>query len=179
MSKDKCVVIGSAVMDYRLDKLVDNYDVIQASNQYRTHPVDYAVINRESALQELLNNTVFRDSVLLVPDALYKKYIFFDQVDALPSLPTVRSTGKNVESLSEQSLALMLALWMERKHVYLFGYDIENLNERAILLSIMGSNPFSQIYYVRKPNPNKIFLFDAYDHVSVIDYREFDRNAKK
>jgi len=31
--------------------------------------------------------------------------------------------------------------------------------------------------YVRKPNPNKIFLFDSYENMSIIDYKEFDEIA--
>jgi hypothetical protein len=80
-----------------------------------------------------------------------------------------------IEKLSEQSMALMLSLWMEKKNIYLFGYDIQDLEERSVLLSILNANHFSNIFYVRKPNPTKIHLFDTYEKMSVIDYTEFDK----
>ena len=180
MNPENCAVIGPAVMQYDKDKLLSFSDVILAGNAHKTHEVPYATVNSDTRLQDMLNSPVFRGTIILAPDDLYRKYVFFEQIDCLPSLPAVKSTGKPLAELSEQSLALMLAQWMDKKHIYLFGYDIENLDERAVLLNIMGSNNFAHIYYVRKPNPSKIHLFDTYENVSVIDYNEFDRihNAK-
>lgn len=175
MSPENCAVIGPAVMQYDLDKIQAFCDTVVAGNIHKNHKFPYAVVNSETRLQDMLNSPSFRESVILAPDTLYKKYVFFEQIDALPSLPAVKNTGKNFNELSDQSLALMLAQWMEKKHIYLFGYDIENLDERAVLLNIMGSNNFAHIYYVRKPNPSKIHLFDSYENVSVIDYNQFDR----
>jgi hypothetical protein len=180
MNSENCAVIGPAVMLYDKDKLLSFSDVILAGNAHKTHEMPYATVNSETRLQDMLNSPVFRNTTILAPDSLYRKYVFFEQIDCLPSLPAVKNTGKKTNELSEQSLALMLAQWMDKKHIYLFGYDIENLDERAVLLSIMGSNNFAHIYYVRKPNPSKIRLFDSYENVSVIDYKQFDktRNAK-
>ena len=73
----------------------------------------------------------------------------------------------------------MLACWMEIPDIYLFGYDIENLTERNRLIALGISYPHSNIIYVRKPNPSKIFLFDAYDNMSVIDYNEYKKIVNK
>lgn len=180
MNSENCVVIGPAVLQYNKDALLAFADVVLAGNAHKTHEVPYATVSSETRLQDMLNSPVFRNTIILAPESLYRKYVFFEQIDCLPSLPTVKSTGKKIDELSEQSLALMLAQWMDKKHIYLFGYDIENLNEREVLLSIMGANNFANIYYVRKPNPSKIHLFDSYENVSVIDYKQFDkvRNAK-
>ena len=180
MNSENCAVIGPAVMQYDIDKIQAFCDTVVAGNIHKNHEFPYAVVNSETRLQDMLNSANFRQTIILTPDKLYKKYVFFEQIDALPSPPEIKSTGKSVAELSDQSLALMLAQWMEKKHIYLFGYDIENLDERAVLLNIMGSNNFAYIYYVRKPNPSKIHLFDTYENVSVIDYNEFDRirNAK-
>ena len=175
MNPENCAVIGPAVMQYDIDKIQAFCDTVVAGNIQKNHEFPYAVVNSETRLQDMLNSPNFRESVILAPDTLYKKYVFFEQIDALPSLPEIKSTGKSVAELSDQSLALMLAMWMEKKHIYLFGYDIFDLTERSVLWSILNSNPFSQIHYVRKPNPQKIGIFDAYDNVSVIDYTEFDR----
>lgn len=162
-------------MQYNPGKLLEFSDVIVAGNVHKDHKFPYATVNSETRLQDMLNSASFRETIILTPDKLYKKYVFFEQIDALPSLPEVKSTGKKMEELSEQSLALMLAMWMDKKNIYLFGYDIEDLEERSVLLSILGSNPFCNVYYVRKPNPAKIHLFDAYENMQVINFIEFER----
>ena len=173
MNPENCVVIGPAVMQYDVTKLSRFCDVVIAGNVRKDLEFPYATVNSETRLQDMLNSASFRETIILTPDKLYKKYVW--RIDALPSLPEVSSTGKKMEELSEQSLALMLAMWMEKKHIYLFGYDIQDLGERSVLLSILGANPFSNVYYVRKPNPAKIHLFDTYENTQVIDFAEFDR----
>ena len=175
MNPENCAVIGPAMMQYDIEKIQEYCDTVVAGNIHKNHEFAYAVVNSETRLQDMLNSPSFRESVILTPDTLYKKYVFFEQIDALPSLPEIKSTGKSVSELSDQSLALMLSMWMEKKHIYLFGYDIQDLEERAVLLSILGSNPFSNVYYVRKPNPAKINIFDTYDNMSVIDFNDFDK----
>jgi hypothetical protein len=175
MNPENCVVIGPAVMRYDSARLLEFCDVIVAGNIHKNNEFPYATVNSETRLQDMLNSASFRETIILTPDKLYKKYVFFEQIDALPSLPEVNSTGKKMEELSEQSLALMLAMWMEKKHIYLFGYDIQDLEERSVLLGILGANPFCNVYYVRKPNPAKIHLFDTYENTQVIDFTEFDR----
>jgi hypothetical protein len=175
MNPENCVVIGPAVLQYDKDALLAFADVILAGNAHKTHEVPYATVSSETRLQDMLNSPVFRNTTILAPDSLYRKYVFFEQIDCLPSLPAVKSTGKKIDELSEQSLALMLAQWMDKKHIYLFGYDIEDLDERSMLLNILGASPFCNVYYVRKPNPAKIHLFDTYENTQVIDFTEFDR----
>lgn len=179
MNPKNCVVIGPAVMQYDVTKLLQFSDVVVSGNMLKTHNFPYAVVNSETRLQDMLNTPAFRESLILAPEKLYRKYVFFEQVDCLPSLPEVKSTGREIHELSEQSLSLMLAMWMEKKRIYLFGYDIFDLDERSVLLSILAANPFSEIFYVRKPNPQRIGIFETYDNISVIDYREFEshRNA--
>ena len=173
MNPENCVVIGPAPVQYDLQTLVDFSDTVVAGNTHKNNSFTYATVASETRLQDMLNTPSFRDTIILAPDKLYKKYVFFEQIDNLPSLPFVKSTGKSTENLSDQSLALMLALWLEKKNIYLFGYDIEDLDERATLMLILGANHFSNIFYVRKPNPSKIHLFDAYDNMQVIDYNQF------
>ena len=69
---------------------------------------------------------------------------------------------------------MLLGIWMEHKKIYLFGYDIEDLEERSNLINVINNHPHTEIVYVRKPNPNKIFLFDAYENVSIMDYNDFN-----
>lgn len=181
MNPENCAVIGTAVIQYDIDKIQAFCDTIVAGNIHKNHEFPYAVVNSETRLQDMLNSPSFRESIILAPDTLYKKYVFFEQIDSIPSLPNVKHTGKTIDELSEQSLALMLAMWMDKKKIYLFGYDIFDPNERSILLDLLNHNSFNQFFYVRKTNPQKIGMFDAYDNITVLDYKQFERirNAKK
>lgn len=173
-SNENCVVIGPLFSQYDPDKLLDFSDTIIAGNVIKSHPFDYAAVTKETQLQEMLNSGAFRQTILLCTPALYKKYIFFEQVDCLPSLPTVANTGKKIDQLSEQAIAVMLSIWLEKKDVYLFGYDIFDLDERSVLMSILTVSPHTQFFFVRKPNPQKIKVFDTYQNIKVIDYNTFE-----
>lgn len=181
MNTEHCAVIGGHLIDYDIHKIQSFCDTIVSGNAHSQHKFAYSVVNSENKLQDMLNSSIFKDTMILAPEKLYKKYIFFEQVDNLPSLPDIQVINRPIESLSEQCLALMLAMWMDKKNIYLFGYDIFDPNERSILLDLLNHNSFNQFFYVRKTNPQKIGMFDAYDNVTVLDYKQFERirNAKK
>lgn len=133
------------------------------------------VTNSENSLIKALNRaTNYR---ILTNGRLFKKYIFFEKLESFPQFPFFPPTINKISECSEQNLALLFALWTESEVVYLFGFDIENLNERTILLSIIEAHPHQRIFYVRKPNKTKIRLFDRFSNVRVIDYKEYE-NAK-
>ena len=168
-------VVGSVPIQWEFDQCDRIGSTIQAGNTHKNHPFDYAVTNVETRLQDMLNTASFSSTRILVPEDLYKKYIFFDPVDSLPNFPFIKSLDLSVDSCSEQSLALLLACWMEVDVIYLFGYDIANLTERSRLISIAMANPHNHIVYVRKPNPTKIFLFEDFENMSVMDYLEYQK----
>ena len=172
MSSENIVILGNVPIEYPLDKLTEKHTVIACGNTYKSANFAYAVVNIETRLQDMLNSASFRETDVLTTQSLFKKYIFFDQVDYLPSFPGEKIAG-TAEECSEQALALMLACWLEKKNVYLFGYDIQDLDERSKLLNLGSIYPHNNIIYVRKPNPTKIFLFDNYENMSVMDYKEF------
>ena len=174
MSSENIVILGNVPIEYPMAKLTEKHTVIACGNTYKTANFDYAVVNSETRLQDMLNTTSFKDTDILTTESLFKKYIFFDQVDYLPSFPGEKIAGTS-DKCSEQTLALMLACWLEKKNIYLFGYDIQNLEERSVLLNLGMIYPHNNIIYVRKPNPTKIFLFDTYDNMSVSDYNEFKK----
>jgi hypothetical protein len=168
-------IVGSVPIQWDFDQSDLLGSTIQAGNTHKNHPFDYAVTNVENRLQDMLNTDSFKGTKILVPEDLYKKYIFFDPIDNLPNFPFIKSLDLDVNSCSEQSLALLLACWMEMEVIYLFGYDIANLTERARLISIAMAHPHNRIVYVRKPNPNSIFLFDDFENMSVMDYLEYQK----
>lgn len=172
-------VVGNVPIKYDFDECSRLGDIIASGNTYKTTEFRYATANTEQHLQDMLNSKNFVNSRILVPDSLYKKYIFFSNVDCLPNFPAMKTLDIDDDKCSEQMLSLMLACWMEIKNIYLFGYDIENLTERSRLITVGISYPHSNIYYVRKPNPSKIFLFDTYDNINVMDYIQYQKIVDK
>ena len=174
-TESKITVVGGVPFAYPFDSIDRVGDTIMAGNSHKTHSFRWAVTSRETVLQDMINTVSFRGSSLLTTATLYKKYVFFEQVDCLPNMPAASVLDKKYDSLSDQSLALMLACWMEIDHIYLFGYDIEDLTERERLKTVAMLSPHNQFYYVRKPNPQKIHLYDDYENIHIMDYNEFDR----
>ena len=172
-------VVGSQPLDFDLTVCKRLGPMIVAGNSHKNTVFEYATANSEQHVQDMLNSPSFRDTRIVVNERLYKKYIFFDPLDCVPNFPAVNSMDLSSSELSEQSLALLLACWLDIETILLLGYDIENLTERARLLSIGSAHPHNKIVYVRKPNPNKIFLFDKYPNMSVTDYKKLSEMNKR
>ncbi len=170
-------VIGNRSFDYENESISSLSAIISSGSTNKLTKCQYAVTTMDSRIQDLLNTKILNDTRILTTASLHKKYVFFDRVDELPTFPFLKGQKDSVSSCSEQLLSLLLAVWLEYKKIYLFAYDIEDLEERANLISVLANNPHAEIVYVRKPNPNKIFLFDSYDNMSIIDYKEFDEIA--
>lgn len=175
MNPDTVTVLGNTPFEYDYKKIASLSAIITSGSINKSSSFQYAVTNLENRIQDLLNTKVLNETRILTTSSLHKKYVFFERVDTLPDFPYLQ--GKSVTSLSDQLLSLLLGIWMEYKTIYLFGYDIEDLSEREHLISVVNNNPHTKIFYVRKPNPNKIFLFDTYENMSVIDYNDFEKLA--
>ena len=174
MNPESISVIGNNTFDYDSTAVVSLCAVITSGNTNKFSGCQYAVTTLDSRIQDLLNSKSFNETKILTTPNLHKKYVFFDRIDELPYFPFLKGQQDSFDSYSEQLLSLLLGIWLEYKKIYLFGYDIEDLEERANLINVIVNHPHTEIVYVRKPNPNKIFLFDSYENMSVIDYKEFD-----
>jgi hypothetical protein len=174
-TESNITVVGGVPFVYPFERIDRVGDTIIAGNSHKSHSFRWAVTSRETVLQDMINTVSFRDSSLLTTAALYKKYVFFEQVDCLPSMPAAAVLDKKYDSLSDQSLALMLACWMGIDRIYLFGYNIVDLAERERLKTVAMLSPHNHFYYVRKPNPQKIHLYDDFENIHIIDYKEFDK----
>jgi len=173
MNLNTVSVLGNQTFDYDTDK-ISSISAIITSGTTNKVPCQYAVTTMDSRVQDLLNTKNINQARILTTASLHKKYVFFDRVDELPLFPFLKGQNDSLESYSEQFLSLLLGIWMEHKKIYLFGYDIEDLEERSNLINVINNHPHTEIVYVRKPNPNKIFLFDAYENVSIMDYNDFN-----
>lgn len=173
MSNNNISVFGSVNIEFDLDVCSRVGDVITSTDTYDFSKFKYAVSNNDFRLQRFMNEKSFADTKIVTTTPTFKKYFFFPEIDFLPDLAYISANSIDIDSCSDQLLALLLAIWTEKKHVFLFGYDIEDLTEREILWEVGKFYPHTNIVYVRKPNINKISLFDSYPNMSVMDYNEF------
>ena len=171
-------ITGNFSIDFDLKHCLKQGELILTGLHNPVVKCRYAVTNSEVELQNMLNSANFKDVQVVTSEKLYKKYMFFDNVDYLPSFPENAIMNIDADNCSSQLLSLLLACWCEHQQVYCFGYDIENLKERELFIKVATSNPHTKIFYVRKPNINKIKIFDHLKNVKVIDYKEYIEYAK-
>lgn len=172
-------VNGSVPFDYDLKTPSRIGDVIASGICNKNVKFKYAVTNNELELQNMINYPHYKETMLLTNKSLFKKYLFFDNVNFLPKFSELPGINENFEKLSNQTLAVLLASWSDHDVVLLFGCDIEDLSERAKLIKIMESNPTVKYKFCRKPNVNKIKLFDHLPNVDVMNYPEVKEYAKE
>ena len=125
--------------------------VIASGNTNKSISFDYATANSETNLQDMLNSSSFKHSEVLVPEGLFKKYVFFDGVTCLPDFPGLKSYDIDPEKCSPQTLSLMLSVYLRQTIVFLVGYDISNPTELTRLKSIMVANPNTKFMFICNP----------------------------
>ncbi len=172
-------ITGNIAVEYDTRLCSKVGDLIVTGLTNKSAGCRYAVSNNEFELQNMINSVNLKDTPLITSIKLYKKYMFFDNVDYVPSFPDSSALNVNEQNCSSQLLSLLLACWCEYNKVYVFGYDIEDLNERDFLIRVVENNPTTEFFYVRKPNITKIKIFDKIKNLNVIDYKEFTSYAKK
>ena len=144
-------VVGNLPVRFDLEQAKVLGPVIASANSNKQMEFDYATVNTETTLQDILNSANFRNTELLVPEQLFKKYVFFDGVTCLPDFPGLKSYDIDPEKCSPQTLSLMLAVYLRQTIVFLLGYDISNPIELTRLKSIMIANPNTKFMYICNP----------------------------
>jgi len=144
-------VVGNLPVRFDLEQARALGPVIASANANKTTTFDYATVNTETTLQDILNSANFRGTELLAPEKLFKKYVFFDGVTCLPDFPGLKSYDIDPEKCSTQTLSLMLAVYLTQTIVFLLGYDISNPIELTRLKSIMVANPNTKFMYICNP----------------------------
>ena len=172
-------ITGNLTVDYDTRNCLKRGELIVSGLTNKSTGSRYAVTNNELELQNMLNSPNLRNIPIVTSLALYKKYMFFDNIEYVPSFSDNATIDIDVDNCSSQLLSLLLACWCEYPAVYCFGYDIENLKERDLFMKVAENNPIIKFYYVRRPNVNKIKLFDAIKNLNVIDYKEYTTYAKQ
>ena len=144
-------VVGNLSIRFDIEQAKKLGPVIASANSNKSMNFDYATVNTEINLQDMLNSPNFKKSSLLVPEPLFKKYVFFDGVTCLPDFPGLKSYDIDPEKCSPQTLSLMLAVYLKESIVFLLGYDISNPVELTRLKSIMLANPNIKFMYICDP----------------------------
>jgi len=179
MKSTYITVIGNLPVAFDMDQAKKLGPVIASANANKSITFDYATVNTEINLQDMLNSANFRDTDLLVPEKLFKKYMFFDGVTCLPDFPGLKSYDIDPNKCSAQTLSVMLAVYLRQTIVFLIGYDISNPTELTRLKSIMLANPTTKFMYVC--NPPRTYQLDDLENGfcdTFIKFQELiDKNA--
>lgn len=144
-------VIGNLPVRFDIEQARALGPVIASANSNKSIRFEYATVNTETNLQDMLNSPNFSETDLLVPEKLFKKYVFFDGVTCLPEFPGLKSYDIDPEKCSPQTLSLMLAVYLKQTMVFLLGYDISNPTELTRLKSIAIANPQTKFMYICDP----------------------------
>ena len=174
-------VVGNLPVRFDMEQAKQLGPVIASANSNKSITFDYATVNTETNLQDMLNSANFRGTELLTPERLFKKYVFFDGVTCLPEFPGLKSYDIDPERCSPQTLSLMLAVYLRQTIVFLVGYDISNPVELTRLKSIALANPNTKFMYIC--NPPRTHQLDDLDNGfcdTFIKFQELiDRERKK
>ena len=171
--KNACVtIVGNLPIQFDLDESLQLGPVIASSNSNKSIIFPYATCNSEQNLQDMLNSSAFLKSNLLVPEELFKKYVFFDNVTCLPDFPGLKSLDIDPTKCSCQCLSLMLSTYLQKKIVFLLGYDISNPIEFTRLKGIAISNPQTRFIYICNPRIHELDDLDNCFCDTYIKYQE-------
>jgi len=151
MKSTYITVVGNLPVRFDVETAKKLGPVIASANSNKSIVYDYATVNTETNLQDMLNSASFKGTELLVPEPLFKKYVFFDGVNCLPEFPGLKSYDIDPEKCSPQTLSLMLAVYLRQTIVFLLGYEISNPTELSRLKSIALANPDTKFMYICDP----------------------------
>ena len=140
MKSTYITVVGNLPISFDLAESMRLGPVIASSNSNKSILFPYATCNSEQNIQDMLNSPSFYNSDLLVPEKLFKKYLFFDNVNCLPDFPGVKTLDIDPNTCTPQLLSLLLAIYLKIKHIFLLGFDISNPLEMVRMKSITLEN---------------------------------------
>ena len=171
--KNTCItIVGNLPIQFDLDESLQIGPVIASSNSNKSIIFPYATCNSEQNLQDMLNSPAFQQSKLLVPEELFKKYVFFDNVTCLPNFPGIKTLEIDPNNCTPQCLSLMLAVYLKSKVIFLLGYDLNNPIEFTRLKSIIISNPDIRFVNICNPRIKKLDELDNCFCDTYIKYQE-------
>lgn len=139
---------------------------------------NYIVSNNEKTLQELMKNPARKGKIVVLPRDLYAKYIWETGVECMPIFEDLRTHAFDPMLVSEQQLATALACWMGSVSVFLVGYQLDSSHETPALKAFLKLYPNTKFAYIRKPNPQKIRVFEGYENIIIEETPIFQEMIK-
>ena len=70
-------IVGSLPVKFDLEQARALGPIIGSGTANKSISFDYATVNSESNIQDMLNTAVFQGTKILAPEELFKKYVFF------------------------------------------------------------------------------------------------------
>ena len=137
----------------------------------------YTVVNDANTLDAVMQLPKLHTTVV-APRQLYAKYIWHDRIECLPPFDELKEYDFDPEKVSQQQVALALACWIGTPSLFLLGYQLESIKETPALQAFARLYPRSKFAYIRKPNPQKINVFDPYPNVIIDDTETFKQMIK-
>ena len=147
MKNNYITIVGNLPISFDLHESMHIGRVIASANTNKSINFAYATCNSETNLQDMLNSTNFQGTNILVPEELFKKYVFFNETTCLPDFPGIKTLEIDPNNCTPQCLSLMLAVYLKSKVIFLLGYDLNNPIEFTRLKSdnpLDGRIPISQ-----------------------------------
>jgi hypothetical protein len=172
MKNNYISIVGNQPISFDLHESIHLGPVIASSNSNKSIKFPYATCNSEPNLQDMLNSANFQGSNILVPEELFKKYVFFNEVTCLPQFPGLKTLEIDSINCTPQCLSLMLAVYLKPKIIFLLGYDLNNPIEFTRLKSIIISNPDTRFAYICNPRIKKLDALDNCFCDTYIKYQE-------
>ena len=139
---------------------------------------NYIVTNNEQTLDRLMIDPARQGKTIVAPKELYAKYLWDSGIECLPMFMDLKDHGFDPMAVSQQQLALALACWIGSPSIFLVGYQLDSQVETPALQTFLKLYPLTKFAYIRKPNPNKIGIFDNYSNIVIEDTDTFQEMIK-
>ena len=172
MKNNYVTIVGNLPIRFDLHESMHIGPVIASSNSNKSINFAYATCNSETILQDMLNSNNFQGTNILVPEELFKKYVFFNEVTCLPDFPGIKTLDVNPMECTPQCLSLMLATYLKPKIIFLLGYDLSNPVEFTRLKSIAILNSDIRFANISKERINKLDELENCFNDTYIKYQE-------
>ena len=172
MKNNYVTIVGNQPISFDLHESMHIGPVIASANSNKSIKFAHATCNSETNLQDMLNSINFQGTNILVPEELFKKYVFFNEVTCLPDFPGIKTLEIDPNNCTPQCLSLMLAVYLKPKIIFLLGYDLDNPIEFTRLKSIIISNPDVRFAYISNPQTKKLDDLDNCFCDTYIKYQE-------
>jgi hypothetical protein len=170
-------VVGNLGTELSLSYQSDECIIVGCGTESAENGYTYTVVNDADTLDAVMQLPKLHTTVV-APRQLYAKYIWHDRIECLPPFDELKEYDFNPEKVSVQQVALALACWIGTPSLFLLGYELGPDMETPALQAFARLYPRTKFAYIRKPNPQKINVFNTYTNVVIDDTETFKQMIK-